>query len=92
MLYSRGGIPNWRSSSGRLVSTVEFIVAAMANFSLNKIRVLMTATGVFEEEKVGVRPAMGMVVERNPNRPFLLKFGLLKVAVLFAVKITWAWP
>jgi hypothetical protein len=36
--------------------------------------------------------ATAMVVERNPNRPFLLKFGLLKVAVLFAVKITWAWP
>jgi hypothetical protein len=35
---------------------------------------------------------MGMVVERNPNRPFLLKFELLKVAVLFAAKITWAWP
>jgi hypothetical protein len=52
----------------------------------------MMATGVFEEEKVGVRPAMGMVVERNPNRPFLLKFGLLKLAVLFAAKITWAWP
>jgi hypothetical protein len=33
----------------------------------------MMATGVFEEEKVGVRPAMGMVVERNPNRPFLVK-------------------
>jgi hypothetical protein len=52
----------------------------------------MTATGVFEEEKVGVRPAMGMVVERNPNRPFLLKSGLLKGVVLFAAKITWAWP
>jgi hypothetical protein len=52
----------------------------------------MTATGVFEEEKVGMRPAMGMVVKRNPNRPFLLKFGLLKVAVLFAAKTTWAWP
>ena len=39
-----------------------------------------------------MRPAMGMVVERNPNMPFLLKFGLLKVAVLFAAKITWAWP
>jgi hypothetical protein len=35
---------------------------------------------------------MGMVVERNPNMIFLLKFGLLKVAVLFAAKITWAWP
>jgi hypothetical protein len=35
---------------------------------------------------------MGVVVERNPNMPFLLKFGLLKVAVLFAAKITWAWP
>jgi hypothetical protein len=35
---------------------------------------------------------MGMVVERNPNMPFLLKFGLLKVADLIAVKITWAWP
>jgi hypothetical protein len=50
----------------------------------------MMATGVFEEEKVGVRPAMGMVVERNPNRPLLLKFGLLKMVVLFDVKITWA--
>jgi hypothetical protein len=39
-----------------------------------------------------VRPAMGIVVERNPNRPFLLKFELLKVTVLFAAKITWAWP
>jgi hypothetical protein len=35
---------------------------------------------------------MGVVVEQNPNMPFLLKFGLLKVAVLFAAKITWAWP
>jgi hypothetical protein len=52
----------------------------------------MMAKGVFEEEKVGVRPTMGMVVEQNPNRPFLLKFGLQKVVVLFAKKITWAWP
>jgi hypothetical protein len=35
---------------------------------------------------------MGMLVEQNSNRPFLLKSGLLKVAVLFAAKITWAWP
>jgi hypothetical protein len=35
---------------------------------------------------------MGMVVERNPNMTFLLKFRLLKVVVLFAAKITWAWP
>jgi hypothetical protein len=35
---------------------------------------------------------MSMVVERNPNKPFLLKSGLLKVADLFAAKITWAWP
>jgi hypothetical protein len=28
----------------------------------------------------------------NPNMPFLLKFGLLKVAVLFAAKITRASP
>jgi hypothetical protein len=35
---------------------------------------------------------MGMVVEPNPNRPFLLKFGLLKVVDLIAAKITWAWP
>jgi hypothetical protein len=35
---------------------------------------------------------MGMVVEQKPNMPFLLKFGLLKVTVLFAAKITWAWP
>jgi hypothetical protein len=35
---------------------------------------------------------MGKVVKWNSNRPFLLKFGLLKVAVLFATKITWAWP
>jgi hypothetical protein len=52
----------------------------------------MTATGVFEEEKVGVQPAMAMVVERNPNGPFLLNFRLLKVVVLFAAKITWSWP
>jgi hypothetical protein len=45
MLYSKGGIPNWRSSSERLASKVELVVAAMANFSLNKIRVLITATG-----------------------------------------------
>jgi hypothetical protein len=45
MLYSKGGILNRRSSSWRLASKVELIVAAMANFSLNKIRVLMTATG-----------------------------------------------
>jgi hypothetical protein len=45
MLYSKGGISNRRSSSGRLASKVELMVAAMANFSLNKIRVLMTATG-----------------------------------------------
>jgi hypothetical protein len=75
-----------------LASKVELIVVAMANFSLNKIPVLMTAMGVFEEEKVGMRPAMGMVVEWNPNMPFLLKFGLLKVVVLFAAKITWVWP
>jgi hypothetical protein len=36
MLYSKGGIPNRRSSSGRLASKVELIVAAMANSSLNK--------------------------------------------------------
>jgi hypothetical protein len=75
-----------------LASKVKLIVAAMANFSLNKIRVLMMVAGVFEEKKGGVRPAMGMVIEWNPNRPFLLKFRLLKVAVLFAAKITWAWP
>jgi hypothetical protein len=45
MLYSIGGIPNRRSSSGRLASKVELIVAAMGNFSLNKICVLMTAMG-----------------------------------------------
>jgi hypothetical protein len=45
MLHSKGGIPNRRSSSGRLASKVELVVAAIANFSLNKIRVLMTATG-----------------------------------------------
>jgi hypothetical protein len=50
----------------------------------------MMATGVFEEGKVGVRPATDMVVEQNPNKPFLLKFRLLKVVVLFAAKITWA--
>jgi hypothetical protein len=88
----KSGIPNRRSSPGRLASKVELVVAAMANFSLNKIHVLMTATGVFGEEKVGVQPAMGMVIEQNPNMHFLLKFGLLKVAILFAAKITWAWP
>jgi hypothetical protein len=91
-VIQKGGIPNRRSFSRRLASKVELVVAAMANFSLNKIRVLMMATGVFEEEKVEVRPAMGMVVERNPNRPFLLKFGLLKLAILFGAKNTWAWP
>jgi hypothetical protein len=45
MLYSKGGIPNRRSSSGRLASKVELVVAAMGKFSLNKIRVLMMATG-----------------------------------------------
>jgi hypothetical protein len=35
---------------------------------------------------------MGMAVEQNPNMPFLLIFGLLKVAILIASKITWAWP
>jgi hypothetical protein len=35
---------------------------------------------------------MGMVVELNPNKPFLLKFRLLKVAVLFSSKNTSAWP
>jgi hypothetical protein len=48
--------------------------------------------GVFEEEKVGVQPAKGMAAEPNPRRPFLLKYGLLKVAILIAAKITWAWP
>jgi hypothetical protein len=50
------------------------------------------AMGVFEEEKGWVRLAMGMAVEPNTNRPFLLKFGLLKVVDLIAAKITWAWP
>jgi hypothetical protein len=45
MLYSKGGIPNRRSSSGRLASKDELVVAAMANFSLNKIQDLMAATG-----------------------------------------------
>jgi hypothetical protein len=48
------------------------------------------STGVFEEEKMGVRPVKGMAAEPNPRRPFLLKYGLLKVAVLIATKITWA--
>jgi hypothetical protein len=34
---------------------------------------------------------MGMAVEPNLKRPFLLKFGHLKVANLIAAKITWAW-
>jgi hypothetical protein len=50
----------------------------------------MTAAGVFEEERLGVRPAMGMAVEPKHNMHFLLKFGLLKVADLIAAKITWA--
>jgi hypothetical protein len=37
--------------------------------------------GVFEEERVGERPAKDMAAEPNPRRPFLLKYGLLKVAV-----------
>jgi hypothetical protein len=48
--------------------------------------------GVFEEERLGVQPAMGLAVDPNANRPFLLKFGLLKVADLIAAKFTWAWP
>jgi hypothetical protein len=48
--------------------------------------------GVFEEEKVGVRPAKSMAVEPNSRRPFLLKYRLLKVVVLIPVKITLAWP
>jgi hypothetical protein len=48
--------------------------------------------GVFEEEKVGVRPAKGMAAEHNPRRPFLLKYGLLKVVILIAAKITWPGP
>jgi hypothetical protein len=43
-------------------------------------------------KKVGVQPAMGTADEPNPNRSFLLKFGLLKVVVLIAAKITWACP
>jgi hypothetical protein len=35
---------------------------------------------------------MGMAVEPNPNRPFLLKFRLLKVADLISAKLTWALP
>jgi hypothetical protein len=27
--------------------------------------------GIFKEEKVGVQPAIGMVVEPNPKNPFL---------------------
>jgi hypothetical protein len=41
---------------------------------------------------LGVQPAMCMAVKPNPNRPFLLKFELLKVADLIPAKITWAWP
>jgi hypothetical protein len=33
-----------------------------------------------------------MVVEPNTKRPFILKYGLLTVAILIAAKITWAWP
>jgi hypothetical protein len=36
MLYSKGEISNRLSSSGRLASKVELIVAVMVNFSLNK--------------------------------------------------------
>jgi hypothetical protein len=35
---------------------------------------------------------MGMAVEPNHNRPFLLKFELLKMPDLVATKITWACP
>jgi hypothetical protein len=31
-----------------------------------------------------------MSAEPNPRRPFLLKYGFLKVTVLIATKITWA--
>jgi hypothetical protein len=68
------------------------VILIRLTFSLNKIQVLMIAMGGFGEQKVGVRPAMGMVVEWNLNMHFLLKFRLLNVVVLFAAKITWAWP
>jgi hypothetical protein len=35
---------------------------------------------------------MGMAVEPNPNKLFLLKFGLQKMADLIPTKITWACP
>jgi hypothetical protein len=35
---------------------------------------------------------MGMTVEPNPKRPFILKYGLLKVVVLIAAKSTCGWP
>jgi hypothetical protein len=35
---------------------------------------------------------MGMAVKPNPNKLFLLKFGLLKMADLIPTKITWACP
>jgi hypothetical protein len=47
---------------------------------------------VFEEEKVWVWPAVGMVVEPNPKTPFLLKYRLQKMADLITAKMTWAWP
>jgi hypothetical protein len=34
------------------------------------------AMGIYKEEKVGVRPAIGMVVEPNPKNPFLLIYDL----------------
>jgi hypothetical protein len=51
MLYSKGGIPNRWSSSWQLALKVELVVAAMANFSLNKIHVLITATGYLRRKR-----------------------------------------
>jgi hypothetical protein len=41
---------------------------------------------------VGLWTTIGMVVEPNPNRPFLLTYGLLKLVVLISTKITCAYP
>jgi hypothetical protein len=45
-------------------------------FSLNKSESKSDGYGVFKDEKVGVRPVIGMVIEPSPKKPFLLKYGL----------------
>jgi hypothetical protein len=45
--------------------------------------------GYLRRKKVGERPTICMVVEPNPDRPFLLKYGLLKMVVLSLQSSLW---